>query len=178
MHIPREFSVALAIKDPALSLLWLRSLLYLRVGPWPGNCCMPWVQPKKQKRNKTKCTFLCPPILPTKMASPVMPSTAQLKSPGYSSTQLRPSLLCSFFTLLFHLSQSTLFILGLLFSHCGWRSYINSQKTLLITPIWIVDVIRERALKGSCKQLSLGCTYHQRQATLDWPITLFHFFGT
>lgn len=38
------------------------------------------------------------------------------------------------------------FILVLLGSQCGCRSYINIQKTLLMTPIWIVDVIGERAL--------------------------------
>ena len=28
------------IKDPALSLLWLGSLLWHRFNPWPGNFCM------------------------------------------------------------------------------------------------------------------------------------------
>ena len=35
------------VKDPTLSLLWLGSLLWLRFDPWPGNFCMPQVQPKK-----------------------------------------------------------------------------------------------------------------------------------
>ena len=29
------------IKDSALSLLWFRSLLWLRFHPWPGNLHMP-----------------------------------------------------------------------------------------------------------------------------------------
>ena len=41
------------VKDPALSLQWLRwSLLWLRFGPWPRNFHMLWVWPKQT--NKTK----------------------------------------------------------------------------------------------------------------------------
>ena len=40
----REFPGDLVIKDLTLSLLWLRSLL------WLGNFHMPEVQPKKKKR--------------------------------------------------------------------------------------------------------------------------------
>jgi len=42
-------------KDLALSLLWLRLLLWLRFSSWPGNFHMPWVQPKctHPKRRKT-----------------------------------------------------------------------------------------------------------------------------
>ena len=35
------------VKDPVLPLLWLRSLLWHRFDPWPGNFCMPQAQPKK-----------------------------------------------------------------------------------------------------------------------------------
>ena len=34
------------VKDPALSLLWLGSLLCCRFNLWPRNFCMPQVQPK------------------------------------------------------------------------------------------------------------------------------------
>ena len=39
------------VKDPALSLLWLASLLWRGFSPWPGNFHMLWVQPKR--KNKT-----------------------------------------------------------------------------------------------------------------------------
>ena len=39
--------VAQQVKDPASSLLWFRSLLWHMLDPWPGNFCMPQVQPKK-----------------------------------------------------------------------------------------------------------------------------------
>ena len=34
------------VKDLALSLQHLGSLLWLEFDPWLGNFCMPWVQPK------------------------------------------------------------------------------------------------------------------------------------
>ena len=37
------------IKDPALSLQRLRSLLWHGFDPWPRNLHMLWVQPKKGK---------------------------------------------------------------------------------------------------------------------------------
>ena len=37
--------VAQCVKDPALSLMWLRLLLWHGFHPWPGNFCMPWVWP-------------------------------------------------------------------------------------------------------------------------------------
>ena len=40
------------VKGPALSLLWLRSLLWCRFGPWSGNFYMPWAQPKTNKQTK------------------------------------------------------------------------------------------------------------------------------
>ena len=46
------------IKDPALSLLWLR------FSPWPGNFCMSWAQPKKNILSNRFLYQLChpPPI--------------------------------------------------------------------------------------------------------------------
>ena len=35
------------VKDLALSLLWLRLLLWHGFDPWPGNICMPQTWPKK-----------------------------------------------------------------------------------------------------------------------------------
>ena len=35
--------VAQCVKDPALSLQQLRSLLWHGFDPWPGNFCMSWV---------------------------------------------------------------------------------------------------------------------------------------
>ena len=44
----RSFPVAQQVKDLALSLLWLRSLLWCcGFNPWPGNFCIPQVWPKK-----------------------------------------------------------------------------------------------------------------------------------
>ena len=43
----REFSDGLGIKDPTLSLLWLRSLQWCRFSPWAQNFHLPWVWPKK-----------------------------------------------------------------------------------------------------------------------------------
>ena len=44
----------LVVKDLALSLLWLRSLLWWGFDPWPGNFCMPWAWQKKKKKKKKK----------------------------------------------------------------------------------------------------------------------------
>ena len=38
------------VTDPALSLQWLRLLMWCRFDPWPGNFYMLWVWPKKQKQ--------------------------------------------------------------------------------------------------------------------------------
>ena len=48
----RSSLVAQRVKDLALSLLWLGSLTWLGFDLWPGNFCMPPVQPKNNK-NKT-----------------------------------------------------------------------------------------------------------------------------
>ena len=37
-------------KDLALSLLWLRLLLWYGFDPWPGNVHMPWARPKKYRK--------------------------------------------------------------------------------------------------------------------------------
>ena len=43
------------VKDLALSLPWLWSLLWLGFNPWPGNFRIPLVQPRgKAKQNKTQ----------------------------------------------------------------------------------------------------------------------------
>ena len=36
------------VKNPPLSPLWLKSLLWPGFNPWPGNFRMPWAQPKKK----------------------------------------------------------------------------------------------------------------------------------
>ena len=38
------------VKGPALSLLWLRSLLWHGFSPWPGKFHMPLAQQKKKKK--------------------------------------------------------------------------------------------------------------------------------
>ena len=40
------------VKDPALPLLWLRSLLWHRFHPWPGQFHMLWMCPKKKKKER------------------------------------------------------------------------------------------------------------------------------
>lgn len=40
--------MARRVKDPALSLLGLRSLLQPEFKPWPWNFCMPWARPKRK----------------------------------------------------------------------------------------------------------------------------------
>ena len=49
VKIKRSSLVAQRVKDPRLSLLWLRSLQWHGFDPWPGNFCMPWAWPKKGK---------------------------------------------------------------------------------------------------------------------------------
>ena len=44
--------VAQWIKDPVLSLLWYRSLLWHGFDPWPGNFHLWWAQPKKKKEKE------------------------------------------------------------------------------------------------------------------------------
>ena len=43
-----EFPGGLAVSDPVLLFLCLRSLLWCGFDPWPGNSYMPQVQPKKE----------------------------------------------------------------------------------------------------------------------------------
>ena len=50
----RSSLVALWVKDPALSLLWLRLLLRCRFDSWPGNIRMLRAQTKKKKKKKEK----------------------------------------------------------------------------------------------------------------------------
>ena len=38
------------VKDSALLLLWLRSLLWCRFDPWTRNFYMPWERQKKKKK--------------------------------------------------------------------------------------------------------------------------------
>ena len=46
----RDSSLAVQwVKDPMLSLQWLRSLLWHRFNPWPANFHMPWGWPKERK---------------------------------------------------------------------------------------------------------------------------------
>ena len=45
----RSSLVAQQVKDPALSLLQLRWLLWCGFDPWPRFFCMPWVWPKRKK---------------------------------------------------------------------------------------------------------------------------------
>ena len=40
------------VKDPALSLLWLRLHLWLGFDPWPGNGHVPQAWQKKKKKKK------------------------------------------------------------------------------------------------------------------------------
>ena len=52
----RTSLVVQCVKDPALSLLWLRSLLWREFDPWPGNFHMLQIWPKK-KKGETKDIF-------------------------------------------------------------------------------------------------------------------------
>ena len=45
--------MAQQVKNLVLSLQWLWLQLWHGFGPWPGNFCMPWVQPKKKKGEKS-----------------------------------------------------------------------------------------------------------------------------
>ena len=45
--------MAQQVEDPALSLLWLGSLLCCGFAPWPGNFRMPVLLKKKKKERKT-----------------------------------------------------------------------------------------------------------------------------
>ena len=40
------------VKNQALLLQWLWSLLWYEFSPWPRNFCMLWVQPKKKENYK------------------------------------------------------------------------------------------------------------------------------
>ena len=44
--------VAQWVKDTASLPWWLRSLLWYRFDPWPGNFHIPWVQPKQRERRE------------------------------------------------------------------------------------------------------------------------------
>ena len=52
------------VKDLALSLLWLMSLLSCGFNPWPGKFCMIYAQPKRKERKEKKIQNLRPlPVL-------------------------------------------------------------------------------------------------------------------
>ena len=44
--------MAQQVKDPVLSLLWLRSLLWLEFNPWPQTACLKGDQKKKKKKEE------------------------------------------------------------------------------------------------------------------------------
>ena len=46
------------IEDPALSLQWLRSLLWCGFSPWTGNFNILWARPKKKKKKKAAAAKL------------------------------------------------------------------------------------------------------------------------
>ena len=46
--------MAQQVKGPALSLLWLRLLLWLGFDPWPRNFCMLQAGQKKKKKKKSE----------------------------------------------------------------------------------------------------------------------------
>ena len=46
----RSFLVAQRVKDLALSLLWLRLLLWHGFSSWPGNFCTQWSWPKRERQ--------------------------------------------------------------------------------------------------------------------------------
>ena len=64
-----EFAGGLEVKGPALSLLWLQSLLQFWFDPWSGNVHMLSEQPKKEnkkkrkEKNKRKSTNLKVPVV-------------------------------------------------------------------------------------------------------------------
>ena len=48
----RSSLVTQKVKDLVLPLLWLGSLLWFGLDPWPRNFCMLWQGPKKKKKKK------------------------------------------------------------------------------------------------------------------------------
>ena len=50
--------VAQWVKDAALSLLWLRPLLWQGFDPWPGNFHMPWVRRRKERERNPDVALL------------------------------------------------------------------------------------------------------------------------
>ena len=50
----KKFLMGLAVKDPALFLLWLWSLLWFGFDPWPKNFCMPQCGQKQTNKQKQK----------------------------------------------------------------------------------------------------------------------------
>ena len=53
----RSSSVVQQVKDLALLLPWLRSLLWSRFSPWPPNFHMPWVWAPPPRQKKINMTF-------------------------------------------------------------------------------------------------------------------------
>lgn len=50
--------VGLEVKDLALLLLWLGSLLWQGFSPWPRNFCKPWAWAKKKTKQKQNPTLI------------------------------------------------------------------------------------------------------------------------
>ena len=91
------------LKDLALSLLWLWSLLWLRFHPWPWNFHVPWTQLKKKSG-----IVCCEEPLPTATSGasltltfPLAPAwlllTLASRSPLVSLKLLHPQLKIFFF---------------------------------------------------------------------------------
>ena len=54
--------VVQGVKDPALSLKQLRSLMWSWFNPWPGNFHMPQVQLKKKEKKKAAVVLIGIPL--------------------------------------------------------------------------------------------------------------------
>ena len=80
----RSSSVAQQVKDPALSLKQLRSLLWCRFDPWPGNLHMPQAQPKRKKNGNSQNMWILNTTFFFLFLSPPRKSPIQELNPSQS----------------------------------------------------------------------------------------------
>ena len=82
--------MAKQVKGSALSRLWLGSLLWRGLNPWPRNFCMPWEEPKKGGGNQggDGVVSLITP-LPSKGDRPAKGRSPGPRTLGFSNTTWR-----------------------------------------------------------------------------------------
>ena len=81
-------AVAQRVKDLALSLQWLRSLLWCAFDPWPRNFCMPCVQSRQTKGKKKSLVVILSEVKVRQRKSDIIGSHLYVESKKNDANEL------------------------------------------------------------------------------------------